>query len=76
MKILIESTGRTTECNGVPCGEWRGVTEGGVRCVVLVQALAVCEGPDEAEFERELTSIPAPPEALTPLPDVLWEALG
>lgn len=54
MKIVIESTDQLTHIEGVPVRVWKGTTEGGVECIVLVHRLAVERAKDTSEFEREL----------------------
>jgi hypothetical protein len=60
VKITMESTDIFTEWHGVPCRVWRGITEGGVKCDVMVPTMRVREDHDRAEFERDLRSLPDP----------------
>ena len=69
MKITIESTDQLTDVEGVPVRVWRGVTEGGARCIVLVHRLAVHESEPAEAFERELKRMAVPRHV--PLGDVL-----
>jgi hypothetical protein len=67
MRISIESTDEIADVNGIPARVWRGVTYGGVECLLFVTRVAVPErtgfGPeyrtqDFSEFERELKETP------------------
>lgn len=54
MKLTIESTDQLTTIDGVPVRVWKGTTERGVECVVLVHRIAVHKAQDQAQFEAEL----------------------
>lgn len=58
MKLTIESTSQVVDVDiaggRTKARVWRGVSEGGVRCDLLVLALAVHESDDRGEFDREL----------------------
>lgn len=63
MKITIESTDQmvTIEAGDggtIPARVWRGRTEQGVECQVLVTRIAVPRGADNNAFERELQECP------------------
>ena len=60
MKITIESTDETPTLDGVECRLWRGVSEGGVACLVYVHRIAVREDQNPADFEAELFTRPNP----------------
>lgn len=67
MRMTIESTTRMVTINGarpeatpVQCRVWEGHTESGIPVVVLVPRIAVNNGNDTAEFERELLECKAP----------------
>jgi hypothetical protein len=64
MIIKIESTGMIGSFRGVACRVWRGVTESGIKCDLLVPILRVKLEADQAEFEAEL-------EAMEPLQNVV-----
>jgi len=58
MKVILEST---TKCvtlvvdgHEVPARIWEGKTERGVRCHAYITLIAVRDGDDAAEFERDL----------------------
>ena len=54
MKITIEATGDLTCIDGVPVRVWRGETDGGVVCLVMVHRVVVRADDDTQQFEREL----------------------
>jgi hypothetical protein len=63
MKITIENTDQivtveTRDGGKVPARVWRGVTDGGVECQLLVTRIAVARGDDNSAFERELEECP------------------
>lgn len=64
MKITIENTDQfvtveTRDGSKVDAARvWRGVTEGGVECQVLVTRIAVHRAADNSAFERELREHP------------------
>jgi hypothetical protein len=60
MEMIIESTTRIVEANGVPCRVWEGVTARGVKVECLIALVAVREGQDVAQFEAELKECRAP----------------
>jgi hypothetical protein len=62
VKITIESTDKITTLDGVRARLWNGVTESGVPCLVFVSRLAVANGEDQSQFERELAETPPPRE--------------
>jgi hypothetical protein len=63
MKITIENTDQMVTIESrdgakVPARVWKGVTEGGVECQVLVTRIAVHRDADNTAFERELSEPP------------------
>lgn len=63
MKITIENTGQivsieTRTGDKIPARVWKGVTEHGIECQVLVTRLAVHKAADNSAFERELSEPP------------------
>jgi hypothetical protein len=58
MKITIESTPELMHVNGLPVRVWAGTTERGTPILALVTRLAVPEGADASELERELAKPP------------------
>lgn len=63
MKITIENTDQivtveTADGSKVPARVWRGRTEQGVECQLLVTRIAVARGDDNSAFERELQECP------------------
>lgn len=61
MKITIESTDQLVMVNGRPARVWKGLSEGGVECQVLVFDVAVHKDADNGQFERELLEHPPIP---------------
>jgi hypothetical protein len=64
MKISIESTTKVVNASGIPCRVWEGKTESGVDVVCLIPRIAVPNGQDASEFEKELQEH-APPSPIT-----------
>jgi hypothetical protein len=54
MQIAIESTQKIVTVNGVPARIWEGHTASGIPVHCYVTRIAVKEGLDTAEFDREL----------------------
>ena len=58
MKIQIESTTKVidlkTETGTVPARVWEGTTESGIPIFCFITRIAVSNGQDHTEFEREL----------------------
>ena len=63
MRITIESTTKVVVVNGVLARIWEGETKSGIPVHVYVTRVAVGEGENQEEFERELqTHRPPSPE--------------
>lgn len=61
MKLTLEPTERFFRTDeGIPVRAWTGETEQGTKVVAFIAALAVPEGEDQSQFERELHEIPGP----------------
>jgi len=60
MRITLESTTKLVQLNGVPARIWEGTTENGTPMHAYITRVAVEEGHDQEEFERELQSHRAP----------------
>lgn len=60
MKITIESTTKIVKASGIDCRVWEGETSSGVKVEVLIPRIAVPNGQDTAQFERELQECRAP----------------
>lgn len=54
MQIAIESTEKIVMVNGVPARIWEGHTASGIAVHCYVTRIAVKNGLDTTEFEREL----------------------
>lgn len=68
MKITIESTSKVVMLNGVPARIWEGYTEGGVAMHAYVIRVAVSNGADTSEFERDLQEHAAPSPEMQGIP--------
>lgn len=54
MKITIENTTKVVELNGIPARIWEGHTDSGIPIHCYITRVAVAEGLDCTQFEREL----------------------
>jgi hypothetical protein len=54
MKIVIESTNQIVHIDGVRARIWNGRTESGVAVFLFVTAVAVHNGDNDCELERDL----------------------
>jgi len=68
MKIQIESTTKIVELNGVPARIWEGKTASGIPVHCYVTRIAVDNGDDVTEFERELKEQRAPSVEIEAIP--------
>jgi hypothetical protein len=65
MKIIIESTSKIVELNGVPARIWEGTTESGIELHCFITRVAIDEEETRTEeFERELKEQKKPSVAL------------
>jgi hypothetical protein len=60
VKILIESTSKLVELNGVPARVWEGQTESGIPVFCFITRVGVSRTEDCSQFERELKEQRAP----------------
>jgi hypothetical protein len=60
MKLTIENTTQLITVDGVPARVWEGHTESGIPVHCLVTRIAVRNGHDVSQFERELEEQRAP----------------
>jgi len=63
MRITIENTDQIVQIEPrsggkIPARVWKGVTDSGIECQVLVTRIAVHKQADNSAFERELTEPP------------------
>ena len=65
MKMIIESTSELLILDGVQVRVWKGVTDHGVACDVLVHRVRVRFPADFREFESSLFAQPAPAVAVS-----------
>jgi hypothetical protein len=54
MKIIVENTTKTVTLNGVPARIWEGHTDSGIPVHCYITRIAVKEGLDCTQFEKEL----------------------
>jgi len=64
MRITLESTTKVVELNGVPARIWEGATESGIPIHAYVTRVAVEEGLNQEEFEKQLQTHRAPSPAV------------
>ena len=60
MKATIESTSKIVTLNGIPARVWEGETESGIGVICFITRVAVKEGEDQSQFEKELTATREP----------------
>jgi len=60
MEVILESTTKIVEVNGVPCRIWEGQTESGIAVHAFITRIAVHKDADASQFERELQECRAP----------------
>jgi len=60
MKIIIESTEKIVELNGVPARVWEGHTQSGIPVHCFITRVAVPQGENMEQFDRELRDCAAP----------------
>ena len=60
MKITLQNTTRIVSLNGVPARIWEGETAAGIKCIAFITRIAVAEGADQTQFNRELAEQSAP----------------
>lgn len=56
MKITLESTSQIVQFNGIEARVWVGKTEAGVPLTAFITRVAVEQGQDASEFDRELAA--------------------
>lgn len=64
MRITIESTTKVVEVNGVSARIWEGETKSGIPLHVYITRVAIEEGENQEEFERELQTHRTPSPAV------------
>lgn len=64
MRIILESTTKIVEVNGVPARIWEGATQSGIPLHAYVTRVAVAEDENQEDFERELQEHRAPSPAI------------
>jgi hypothetical protein len=68
MKVQLESTDKIVTLNGVPARIWEGTTEGGIPCHAYITRIAVKDGLDASEFERDLKEHRKPSSEVAAIP--------
>ena len=69
MKIIIESTTKIVDLNGVPARIWEGATESGIKVHCFVTRIAIDENePHIEEFTAELQQHNPPTAAMEVYP--------
>jgi hypothetical protein len=71
MKLIIESTSKIVEVNGVPARIWEGITSTAIPVHCYIARVAVKEGMDPAvyaQFENELKETKAPSPEIQAIP--------
>lgn len=64
MRIILESTTKIVEVNGVPARIWEGATQSGIPLHAYVTRVAVADDENQEDFERELQEHRAPSPAI------------
>lgn len=71
MELIIESTSKTVEINGLPARVWEGRTASGIPVHCFITRVAVAEGLPAAsysEFEKELAEQRKPSVGVEAIP--------
>jgi len=69
MIVIIESTSKIVELNGVPARIWEGQTENGIKCHCFITRIAINKKETRVEeFETELKEQKAPSIAIQHYP--------
>jgi len=68
VKINLESTTKIVRVNGVPARIWEGTTDSGIPVHCYVTRIAVAQGQDTTQFERELRECRTPSVEVEALP--------
>lgn len=68
MKIVLESTTKIVELNGVPARVWEGYTESGIPVHAFITRIAVHKNEDRQQFEAELQECKVPSADVASIP--------
>jgi hypothetical protein len=68
MKLTIESTTKIVHLNGVEARVWEGETESGIPVHCFITLVAVHEGLDTPQFEKELSEQRKPSAEVAAIP--------
>jgi len=68
VKLIIESTSKMVEINGIPARVWEGHTDSGIPVHCFITRVAVHKDHDASQFEKELTEHAAPSFEIAAIP--------
>jgi hypothetical protein len=68
MRLVLQSTTKCVELNGVPARIWEGQTASGIKVHAYIIRIGVAADGDLREFERELQEHRAPSAAVASFP--------
>lgn len=68
MKVQLENTTKIVTLNGIQCRVWEGQTSSGIPVHAYIPRIAVKEGLDCTEFERELAEQKKPTAEVEAIP--------
>lgn len=69
MKIIIESTSKVIQFNGLPARVWEGFTESGIKVHCYITRVSIDKDePRAEEFERELLEQKVPSAEIQSIP--------
>lgn len=68
MKQSLESTDKLVTFNNVPARIWEGQSESGIKVQAFLTRIAIQEGENTVQFEKELQQVQPPSEAAMAIP--------
>lgn len=68
MKVVLESTTKLVELNGVPARLWSGTTDSGLEVHAFVTRICTPRDCDQAQFQAELRECAAPRPEIEAIP--------
>jgi hypothetical protein len=68
MELMLTSTTKIVQVNGVPARIWEGVSAAGIPCHAYITRVAVANEEDTRQFEEELQECRAPTSEVAALP--------
>lgn len=60
MEVTLKNTSKIVQLNGVPGRVWEGHTSSGIPVIAFITRIAVPNGQDQTQFEKELQETAAP----------------